>query len=180
MSLTRDRYEQVVRFSWLAQADRPRGDDQVSQLPLHKVGQNIQRTNSQAVAVNSMSRQLGWASSNQRRGEKTTEWESLDLRSMRQKEMGCVRPNPRRSIKKRCGHVCAGLSAIQLVSHCDMYGVNMLGLHKAPSGQLVLAPDPSWPACFVRSTACFDLIQCHEAAKFLGDRSNSFDELLGE
>jgi len=60
-----------------------------------------------------------------------------------------------------------------------MYGVNMLGLHKAPAVSLFwLQILPGLQLCAINSL--FDLIQCHEAAKFLGDRSNSFDELLGE
>jgi hypothetical protein len=50
------------------------------------------------------------------------------------------------------------------VSHFDMYSMRLVDLFPAPSGELVLAPDPWWPSFLCACTALFDLVQCYEAA----------------
>lgn len=181
MSLTRDRYEQVVRFSWLArQADH---GEMIKFLNSHyaksdKIFKGI--TPEQLLQFDVPPTWMGNHLTNVE-AKKLSEWESLDLRSMAAKRDGLCPADPSALDKETLLDVYVPVyQQFSSVSHCDMYGVNMLGLHKAPSGQLVLAPDPSWPAMLCAINSLFDLIQCHEAAKFLGDRSNSFEELLGE
>lgn len=59
-----------------------------------------------------------------------------------------------------------------------MYSMSILGLHKSPDGQLVLAADPGFPSMINLHNALFDLIQCFEASRsFLGYRARF--EVLG-
>lgn len=48
------------------------------------------------------------------------------------------------------------------VAHYDLYSVNMLGLYKGPEG-MVVAPDPYMPIVLMLHCAIFDIIQCAEA-----------------
>ena len=66
------------------------------------------------------------------------------------------------------------------VSHGDMFGLNIIGLHKAPDGQIVMAPDPWWPTFLCIFNSLSDLIKCHEAAsRFLDEAKRGlFDDLL--
>ena len=68
------------------------------------------------------------------------------------------------------------------VSHGDMFGLNIIGFHKSATGQVVMAPDPQWPALLCIFNSLFDIVQCHDA--LTGFTENSmlplFDDLLHE
>src|ERR1700755_1648974 len=76
-------------------------------------------------------------------------------------------------------HIYAQFSS---VTHYDMYSMNILGLHKTPDGQLVLAPDPHFPSMINLHNALFNLIQCFEATRrYLDEDFDSrFSTLLEE
>lgn len=67
------------------------------------------------------------------------------------------------------------------VAHYDLYSINMLGLHKGPEG-LVLGPDPYMPIVLVLHCSIFDIIQCAEALAKAGSpaQPKTLDELLSD
>jgi hypothetical protein len=52
-------------------------------------------------------------------------------------------------------------------------------MHPSPP-RLVVCNVSRWGSWVPKPAAVHISIQCHEAAKFVGDMSNSFDEILGE
>jgi hypothetical protein len=91
-------------------------------------------------------------------------WESLDLLSMARKRDELPPLGAGMLAKQSLADLYTSVyRQFSSVSHFDMYAMRMLGFYKAPSGVLVLAPDPSWPAVACLHTALFDLIQCYEA-----------------
>jgi hypothetical protein len=67
------------------------------------------------------------------------------------------------------------------VTHYDFFGLNMLEFHTAPDKQVVLAPNPQWPAILCLHNALFDVIQCREATlAYFSSDDPTFGELYGE
>ena len=67
------------------------------------------------------------------------------------------------------------------VSHCDVFGLNIIGFHKNPvSGQVELRPHPEWPAMLCILNSMFDIIQSHDALTGFAENSIPplFDDLL--
>lgn len=186
MSLTRDRYEQTVRYSWLArQSDN---EEMVKFLgsyyaKANRVYQSV-APHIRAELDNSITLD-GWMKEKPTKEQIAylSRWESLDLASMVKKRDAM----PSKIAGKVAAETLADLYPViyqqfSSVSHGDMYAVRLLGLHKAPNGQFVLAVDPSWPAIVCCYNALFDLIHCHEAIAMepaLG-AAPLFDELFAE
>ncbi|MGA8154641.1 MAG: hypothetical protein WB822_00265 [Rhodoplanes sp.] len=68
------------------------------------------------------------------------------------------------------------------VSHCDNFGLNIIGFFENSARQLVMAPDPQWPAMLCIFNSMFDIIQCHDALTGFADKPMEplFDDLLYE
>jgi hypothetical protein len=186
MSLTRDRYEQTVRYSWLA-----RQSDNVEIAKF--VGSYYAKTNKLYQGLTPNIREemdkivspKGWMTEKPTKEEKAylARWESLDLASMAKKRDAL----PSKVAGKVASETLADLygpiyQQFSSVSHGDMYAIRMLELHKAPSNQIVLAPSPYWPAIICCYNALFDLIHCHEAiASEAGSNGKPiFDDLFAE
>lgn len=108
-------------------------------------------------------------------------WESLDLASIAKKRDALPSRIPCKVASESLADLYAAVyQQFSSVSHGDMYAVRMLGLHKAPNGQLVLAVDPHWPAIVCCYNSLFDLIHCHEAVAMDGGVKPVFDELFAE
>jgi hypothetical protein len=170
MSLTRDRYEQVVRFSWLA---RQKDDKEMKKFfSYYHARANKIFTSLKKEAKDEFDKMVDNPPEITTRPLTKDEkqyleaWGSLDLLSM---------------VRKRDALPAFGTSAIATqklemlyapiyqqfssVSHSDMYSVALLGHHKPPQGeQLVLAADPHWPATLASFNALLDIIQCYECA----------------
>ena len=187
MSLLRDRYEQTVRTSWLAQ--------QPDNLELVKyIGTYYAKANKVFRGLSPKARNVledaslkfdPWMTDTPTKEERAylERWNSLDLHSIAKKRdalAACSKDAVR-------GETLADLyipiyQQFSSVTHFDMYGVNMLGLHKAPTGEVVLAPDPWWPAILCCYNALFDLIQFNEVAQLVYKVGSipDFDELFAE
>jgi hypothetical protein len=168
MSLLRDRYEQAVRFSWLVRS----GEDE-----FHKYERAI------FAKMNSLVRSLGvetkkhyaelvgelpdWATETPTKEERAylDAWGTLDLRSMATKRDALPPLAEKTVAKESLAHWYESIySQFSSVSHYDRYSIEILGLHPAPDGRLVLAAQPHWPGLLILQNCYFDIIQCFEAA----------------
>jgi hypothetical protein len=168
LSLLRDRYEQTVRFSWLA---RQSENTQMVRYIASYYAKSIQLYHSMTEAQKCELVKMGFTPPDWLAEKPTKEqrgylerWNSLDLRSMANKRdklppiSGCkLATEP---LEDLYTSVYAQFSS---VTHYDMYSMNILGLHKAPDGQLALGADPHFPSIINLQNSLFDLIQCFEA-----------------
>jgi hypothetical protein len=187
MSLSRDRYEQTVRFSWLAR--QPDNAELVKY-----IGSYYSKTNKvfrsispelRAEIERASSKMEPWMTETPTKEQReiVERWEKFDLRSMASKR-DALRP-PRDTPLNReplADLYAAFYQQFSSVTHCDMYGMRMLGLQDAPSGKKVLAADPNWPAVICFYTALFDLIQCNDAvcASYSVPCPDALDSLFDE
>jgi hypothetical protein len=187
MSLTRDRYEQTVRFSWLA---RQSDDGEMAKFYAYyhaRANKIFSRLKGQAKEEfdKMVDEAPEWTTRPFTKEEKEYfgAWEVLDLLSL---------------VKKRDKLPALGTSIMagqklelwytpvyqqfSSVSHSDMYSVALLQLHKSKafSDRLVLAADPYWPMTLTCFNALFDIIQCFECAKgfYAKDCEEEFQELF--
>lgn len=187
MSLTRDRFEQVVRFSWLA---RQKDDAEMQKFYAYYHA----RANKIFLGIKGKAKEEfekivdsppEWTTRPFTPEEKKyfEAWEKLDLLSL---------------VKKRDKIESLGSSimATQLlenyyapvyqqfssVSHSDMYSVALLSLHRNVQGNFVLAPDPYWPAFLTCFNALFDILQCFECANGFYDKNSEreFEEIFSD
>ena len=168
MSLVRDRYEQTVRFSWLArQSDQKEFVKFIGSYyaKANKVFQNQSRKQ-QDEYLKTGAPVEDWMKALPTKEERKYlgRWEELSLDVMASKR-DALKPLADLKLDQE------GLADLynpiyrqfSSVSHFDAYGAQILGLQRAPSGDLVLAPDPLWPAILSMYDSLFSLIQCHEA-----------------
>lgn len=180
ISLTRDRYEQAVRFSWLAR----QADNSELEKFLRSYAAKIAKIN--ATVTGRMKEILegdGFVTEPQASKEERAalnDWESLDLKSMAHKR-DLLKPLTKGLAATSLSHFYVSIyQQFSSVSHCDMYAVSMLSLFKNPAGDRVLAPDPFFPAILCLHNALFDIVQCHEAcaAYFPSDGISEHKEFL--
>ena len=185
MSLTRDRYEQMVRFSWLA---RQKDSAEIEKFfaYYHARANKIFRSLKEA-AKDEFEKMVDsppeWTTRVLTKEERQhfEAWEKLDLLSMAKKRDGMPAFGKSTMATQKLELYYAPVYAqFSSVSHSDMYSVALLTLQKAPSGGLVLAADPHWPATLACFNALFDILQCFEcAAGFYGkDCEAAFQSLF--
>jgi hypothetical protein len=187
LSLLRDRYEQVVRFSWLAR--QPDNSEMAKYLTSYYAKSN-KLHRSMPEGARDLYAKRGFPLEEWMTEKPTkelekwlNEWSALDLRSMVEKRDKLTPLSDCAVAKERLSwmydHIYAQFSS---VTHYDMYSMTILGLLPAPDGQLVLAPDPGFPAVISLHNSLFDLIQCFEGTRrFLGvDFDSRFCALLDE
>jgi hypothetical protein len=187
MSLLRDRYEQTVRFSWLV-----RNPDQTE---FHKYERAMfAKMNSLLRNINPETRKhyeelMGslpaWATETFSKEQRSyfDAWGTLDLRSMAAKRDAFPPIADTILAKESLGHWYESIYAqFSSVSHYDRYSIELLGLHKAPSGSLVLAAEPHWPSILTLQNTLFDIVQCFEAIQicYKHDAAKTFEALLAE
>jgi hypothetical protein len=169
-SLLRDRYEQAVRFSWLA---RQPNDEQMKQYVAAFYGKSIKIFQDLSPNVQQQLKNAGLASDTWLTEKPTKEqkaylnrWTDLDLRSMVDKRDKLSPLSSCALAKEKLGDFYTTIYAqFSSVADYDMYSLAMLGLHKAPNGDLVLATDPNFPLIVEMHGSLFDLIQCFEATR---------------
>jgi hypothetical protein len=186
MSLLRDRYEQVVRFSYLF-----RNPDQTE-------FQKYER--SKFAKINSLIRNMSpemrsryheitgqplpaWATDTPTKEERAQleAWNSLDLRTMVTKRDAFPPLANTALARESLGHWYGSIYAqFSSVTHYDRYGIELLGLQPREDGSPVLATEPHWSDILILQNAQFDLIQCFEAAHIChkADAAKAFEALL--
>jgi len=170
MSLVRNRYEQVVRHSWLMhQSDNA---EMVKYLGFHyakasKVYSQLdEATRNELLRMNVDVDEWLTEKLTKEQRHYLERWEKLDLESMVKKRDTLLNDDvPCRAQRELADLYTPVYRQFSSVSHFDMYSMNMLGLHKSPNGLFVLAPDPWWPAILCLYTSLLDLIHCSEASK---------------
>ncbi len=172
MSLTRDRYEQTVRFSWLA---RQTDDGEMKKFYAyyHARANKIFRS-LKGQAKEEFDRMVDnppeWTTRPFTKQEKEHfgAWETLDLLSLAKKrdKLPALGTSDVAGQKLELWYTPV-YQQFSSVSHSDMYSVALLQLHKSKAypGRLVLAADPYWPGTLTCFNALFDIIQCFECAK---------------
>jgi hypothetical protein len=166
MSLVRDRYEQVVRLTWLSR--QPDNVELVKFIASHYAKANkVFRSVSQSIRdeIQKNFKLDSWMTETptKEQREYLSRWENLDLYSMAKKaDELASKASGKLGLQKLADLYSPIYQQFSSVSHADMYAVRLLGLHRSPDGQMVLAADPNWPLVLTCYNALFDLIQCHE------------------
>ncbi len=187
MSLARDRYEQVVRFSWLA---RQKDDAEMQKFYAyyHARANKIFRSlkdKAKEEFDKMVDNPPEWTTRPFTSDEKKyfEAWDTLDLLSL-VKKRDKIEPLGQSllAIQKLEQYYPAVYQQFSSVSHTDMYSVALLGLHKNALGDFVLAPDPYWPAFLTCFNALFDTLQCFECAQgfYNKDCEKDFAEIFQE
>ena len=186
MSLLRDRYEQVVRFSWLArQTDSAELAAFIDTYyaKAAKVFGHISPMQWSHIAGVLQPQQEAQTPLSKEEREHFARWENLDLRAMAQKRdvlpAKTSSPVEQQTLASLYTPVYAHFSS---VSHGDNFGLNIIGFHKNLAGQVVMGPDPQWPAMLCIFNSSFDIMQCHDALTGFAEKSMAplFDDLLYE
>ncbi len=184
MSLIRDRYEQAVRFSWLArQPDHKEMAKFIASYYAKSIKLFHGLTPKQKAEFKNIYGPLeSWMTTKPTKKQRAylERWQAVPLHVLAEKrdKLSPLADSPidRLTLADLYTPIYREFSS---VTHFDGYGVRMLELHKAPTGELVLAPDPWWPAFLLVYDILFSLIQCHEAllAFYGADRSEQYSLL---
>lgn len=185
MSLIRDRYEQTVRLSWLAR--QPDHAEMVKYIgsyyaKANKIFRNLSPSQREELENSGVTIE-DWMEDVPTKEQKgyLERWNDLPLNAMAAKRDKLQAPSSTALDRQTLGDLYAPIyQQFSSVTHFDAYALNMIGLHKSPSDQFVLAPDPWWPAVLFMYDALFSLIQCHESllAFYHIDCANKFDDLF--
>ncbi len=166
-SLCRDRFEQTVRFSWLARQKDEGGwlaylnhyELAVSKLknafaqrkidPLVELASKLDKCSKEEKAI-------------------YEEWSKKPLEQLaRERELLPGFTKTKVDTQKIDVFYESIYRQGSSVSHFDAYSIKMLGLHRNGS-QLILAPDPYFPIVLVLHNSLFDVIMCAEGATKFG------------
>jgi hypothetical protein len=168
MSLARDRYEQVVRFSWLIRMNDPWMWKQYAATYYTKWRKLYAAMNpTQRTEFDNLSPPPpGWMTETPTKEQRKVmeRYQSMSLADMVE-ERDTLPPVGTSTVDKVTlsdlyGSVYAHYSS---VSHYDFYAVRLLNIFQNTSGEYVLAADPFWPAMLVLQNCLFDIVQCREA-----------------
>lgn len=167
MALVRTRYEQVVRHSWLMH--QPDNVEMVKYIGSYYAKQSKLYYSLDESTKSEFLKMVGklpeWMDRPPTKEEKSylERWESMDLFTMVSKRDALLTETvPYRRTRELKDYYTPIYRQFSSATHFDMFGANLVSLHKAPNNTLVLAPDPQWPAILCLYTTLFDLIQCSE------------------
>jgi hypothetical protein len=184
MSLLRDRYEQAVRFSWLAR--QPDGTEaEKYRRYFHSKVRSILRTMPEQTRKR-MEAQFGpvpnWATDAISKEEQARlkEWENTDLRTMAQRR-DSLPPLTSLAISddKMADLYDAIYGQFSSVSHFDMLSLQFLKMQTALDGRRYLGTDAHWPGLLALQNCRLDIVQCFESlTKYYGvDAAQTFNDL---
>jgi hypothetical protein len=161
-SLCRDRFEQCVRFSWLArQSDAREWYRYIADYYLTRNRLKHAFKQSGVDPIVNLDDGLDEAPPYVR--ERFAYWRNtpVDQMARRRDELAGI-TGSRVDRETLFGFYDSIYRQGSSVAHYDLYSVNMLGLYGGPEG-LVLAPDPYMPIALVLHCAIVDIVQCAEA-----------------
>lgn len=184
MSLLRDRYEQAVRFSWLArQADGT--EVEKYRLYFYSKVRSLLRTMPEQTRKR-MEAEYGpspnWATDALTKEEQAhlKEWESMDLRTMAEAR-DSLPPLTSLSIShdKLADQYTGIYGQFSSVSHFDMLSLQFLKMQTAHDGRRYLGTDAHWPGLLVIQNCRMDIIQCFESLTkyYAVDAAQTFNDL---
>ena len=184
MSLLRDRYEQTVRFSWLA---RQTDSKELAAFVDNYYAKSAKIfggiTPAQWAELDGVAKVTPQVPLTKEEKKNLSRWENLDLFSMAQKRDALAPKTPSVVESQTLGDMYTPVyRQFSSVTHCDAFALNMLRLYRNPKGMLVLSVDPQWPAVLCIMNAMFDIIQAHDAVSGFGELPvmDGFDALLAE
>jgi hypothetical protein len=185
MSLLRDRFEQTVRFSWLArQSDS--NEHKKYMLHFYSKARSLMRN---ASARRDYEQRVGtlppWVTEEltKEQNSEIRQWESLDLRTMAMRRDSLPLLTELQVGKEELGHHYDTIYAqFSSVAHFDVYSLELFRLQEIDVGRFELATDAHWPGLLILQNCQFDIIQCFEAlyAYYDKDAGHLFNELLLE
>lgn len=170
MSLTRDRYEQTVRFSWLA---RQKDDTELQKfltyyhVRANKIFRNLKDMAGPDQFAKMVDDPPDYATRQLTKEERKflEAWDTLDLLSMaRKRDALPALGSSSIATQNLALYYSPVYQQFSSVSHSDMYSAALLGLHENAAGDLILAADPHWPGTLCAFNSLFDIIQCFECA----------------
>ena len=184
MSLLRDRYEQALRFSWLARQPDGTAAEKYRLYFYSKtrslLGNMPEQTRKR------MEGQFGplpkWATRTISKEEKARlkEWENTDLRTMA-KRRDSLPPLTSLAISQdKIADLYDGLyGQFSSVSHFDMLSLQFLKMQTARDGRRYLGTDAHWPSLLVLQNGRLDIIQCFESLTryYAVNAAQAFNEL---
>jgi hypothetical protein len=185
MSLLRDRFEQTVRFSWLAR--QPDSNEHKKyMLYFYSKARSLMRDPS---ARRDYEQSVGslppWVTEDltKEQSAEFRQWESLDLRTMATRR-DSLPPLTELQVGKEelTRHYDTIYVQFSSVAHFDAYSLELFRLQETEAGQYELATDAHWPGLLILQNCQFDIIQCFEAlnAYYNEDAGQLFNELLLE
>ncbi|MDB5718719.1 MAG: hypothetical protein JWM38_2146 [Sphingomonas bacterium] len=161
-SLCRDRYEQCVRFSWLArQTDAREWYRYIADyyLTRHRLKNAFQQSGIDLP----VDLDDGLAEAPAYVRERFAYWRNTPVDQMARKRDALAGITGSRVDREALvGFYDSIYRQGSSVAHYDLYSINMLGLYDNGFG-LILAPDPGLPIVMVLHCAMFDIVQCAEA-----------------
>jgi hypothetical protein len=180
-SLCRDRFEQCVRFSWLArQSDDREWYRYIADYYLTR--NRLKHAFRQSGIDHAVNLDDGLDEAPPYVRERFAYWRNtpIDQMARRRDAMDGI-TGSRVDREALFGFYDSIYRQGSSVAHYDLYSINMLGLHEGPDG-LVLAPDPYMPIVLTLHCAIFDIIQCAEALVKCGAPADSetLDNLVAE
>jgi len=171
MSLCRDRYEQVLRFSYLAHQDDDTEWNKFLVDFFHKknrIGRKVAANPAMHKAFEDIvGRMEDWETESPTPAEQKflARWQQIKLDVCAELRDALVKKNDllpnflTEPLRPLYESIYVQASS---VTHYDIYSLTMLGYYRTPEGQLALAPDPQWPAILSLHCALFDIVQCAE------------------
>lgn len=185
MSLLRDRYEQTVRFSWLARQTDADEHKKYMLYFLSKARLLMRNKSARQDYEKSLGKLPIWVTEEltKEQNDEMRKWEALDLRTIAKLRDSLPRLTElqigKEELERHYDTIYAQFSS---VAHFDVYSLELLGLHEAGTGRLELATGAHWPGLLILQNCQFDIIQCFEALNAYYDKAAGqlFNELLLE
>lgn len=184
MSLARDRYEQVVRFSWLTRMNDPWQWKQYAATYYTKWRKLYAAMNpsQRAEFDKMMPPPPGWMTETATKEQRKAfeRYQSMSLADMVEQRDKLPPVGTSTVDKATLSDLYSSVYVLySSVSHYDFYAVRLLNIFENPASEYVLAVDPFWPAMLVLQNALFDIVQCREATATLSgiDDVAAFEEM---
>jgi hypothetical protein len=188
MSLLRDRYEQVVRFSWLVRNPNQTEFQKYERAMFAKMNALVRNMGPELRAqYHEFSRQPlpAWATETLTREQRSEldAWNALNLRTMAEKRDDFPPIADTFLAKEGLAHFYDSIYAqFSSVTHYDRFGIELLGIQTQPDGSPAFGAQPHWPGLLILQNAQFDIIQCFEASQVCHkrDAAQTFETFLAE
>jgi hypothetical protein len=167
MSLVRDRYEQTVRFSWLARNPDPDEWLKYERALFGKINSIVRRLDSNTIHrhANPYRPLPQWATEplDKKQRAYLDAWNAMDLRSMAKKRdvLPAITDTPLANEGLACWSD-AVYAQFSSVSHYDRFSIEMVKTESNNDGTFALTVPYHWIPRLILYTGILDMIQCFE------------------